>query len=106
MPQHVLDYFDLIGLFAVKLWLAQANWLKYVTLSLVAMPKRSVIWPAHPGMLVDLLLLAYQSVLDTFDIVARIATLLGRLIVTSLVHGHGHEKGHPKLCRYYFWHGA
>ena len=39
----------------------------------------------------------YQCTLRTFDTVARVATLLDRLILTSLVHGHCHEKGCLKL---------
>ena len=41
--EQALDYSDLMGLFAVRLWLAQANWPNYVTLSRAVMPKPSVI---------------------------------------------------------------
>ena len=51
-------------------------------------------------MLVDLLYLAYQYALGIVDTVACVVTLLDRLILTCLVHGHDHEKGHLKLC----WH--
>ena len=55
VPQYALDYSDLMGFASVRLQLAQANWPNYVTLSWAVMPKQSVLWPTHPGMLVDLL---------------------------------------------------
>ena len=38
MLQYALDYSDLMGVFAVILWLAQVNWPNHVTLS-------RAIWP-------------------------------------------------------------
>ena len=56
-----LDYSDLMGLFAVRLWLSQANWPNYVALRQAVMPKQSAIWLVHPGMLVYLLQLVCQN---------------------------------------------
>ena len=77
-----------------------------MTLDWAVMPKVNVIWPVHLGMLVDLLQLADQCTSDTTDTMAHMATLLGRLMLTSLVHGAGHKKGNPKLCQPDFQHGA
>ena len=73
-----------------------------MTLSWAVIPKPSSIWPMHPGMLVDLSLLVYQYALDTFDTVACVATLLDKLILTSLLHGHSYEKECLKLyqCKF------
>ena len=36
--QHVLDYFDLLGLFPTIIWLSKANWPSYVALGRAIMP--------------------------------------------------------------------
>ena len=55
MLQCALDYSDLMGLFAVRLWFTQEIWPNYMTLSQAVIPKQNAIWLAYLGMLVDLL---------------------------------------------------
>ena len=55
MLQHELDYYDFMGLFSVRLWLAMVHFSNYLTLSMAFMPKKSVVWLACLGMIVDLL---------------------------------------------------
>ena len=60
----------------------------------------------HPGLLIDLLYLAYESTFGRLWFLVSLYIGLDCLVLPTFVHGYGHVKGTQKYIGILSWHGT